>query len=64
MSVTLVKMPHCWNSHAEGHLSPLAAMAAVCSQAVVLLLFIHCLLLLPLGVGVSCLDLVLRCSFW
>ena len=34
----------------------------VCSKAVVLLLFIHCLLLLPLFVGAYCYILVLFCS--
>ena len=34
----------------------------VCSKAVVLLLFIHCLSLLPLFVGAYCYMLVLFCS--
>ena len=34
----------------------------VCSKAVVLFLFIHCLLLLPLFVGAYCYMLVLFCS--
>ena len=38
------------------------AYAAVRSKAVVLLLLIHCLLLLPLFVGVLCLVLVLLCN--
>ena len=35
------------------------ALVAVCSKAVILLLFIHCLLSLPLGVGIVCWVLVL-----
>ena len=38
------------------------ASSLVCSEAVVLLLFIHCLLLLPSFVGVYCWMLVLLCS--
>ena len=38
------------------------ASTIVCSKAVVLLLFIHCLLLLPLFVGANCYMLVLFCS--
>ena len=48
------------------HLSPpppaAVAKAAVRSRSVVLLLLIHCLLLLPLFVGVLCLVLVLLFS--
>ena len=46
------------------------ASSIVCSKAVVLLLFIHCLLLLPLFVGVDCKMLVMFCisfcpfKFW
>ena len=38
------------------------ASAAVRFKTVVLLLFMHCLLLLPLFMGVLCLVLVLLCS--
>ena len=44
------------------HLSPPVAQAAVRPKVVGLLLLIHCLLLLPLFVGVLCLVLVLLCS--
>ena len=58
------------------HLSlPPVALTAFCSKAVVLFLLIHCLLLLPLLVGVLCLVLgfvmqylvsflVLQSSYW
>ena len=38
------------------------ALAAVRSKVLVLLLLIHCLLLLPLFVGVMCLVLDLMCN--
>ena len=38
------------------------AIAAVCFKAVVLLLFIHCILLLSLFVGVLCKALLLLCG--
>ena len=44
------------------NLSPTMASSIVCLKAVVLLLFIHCLLLLPLFVGVYCYMIVLFCS--
>ena len=44
------------------HLSPLLALTAVRSKAVVLLLMIYCLLLLPLFVGALCLVRVLLLS--
>ena len=44
------------------HLRPLVASAAVRSKASILLLRIHCLLLLPLFVGVMFLVLILLCS--
>ena len=44
------------------YLSSPMASSIVCSKAVVLLLFIHCLLLLPLFVGAYCYMLVLFCS--
>ena len=40
----------------------LVTSATVYSKVVVLLLQIHCLLLLPLFVGILCLVLVLSCS--
>ena len=41
---------------------PSVTSATVHSKVVVLLLQIHCLLLLPLFVGILCLVLVLSCS--
>ena len=38
------------------------ALSIVCSKAVVLLFFIHCLMMLPLFVGVYCKMLVLFCG--